>query len=54
MLVAIEEHASVATKNIANLIAPHAFEVKSIADVKAEIFGPVLQVVRWGGIPANT
>ena len=33
---------------IPNLIAPHAFEVKSIANVKAEIFGPVLQVVRWG------
>jgi len=38
---------------IANLIAPHALEVKSIADVKAEIFGPVLQVVRWGGDPAD-
>ncbi len=38
---------------VANLIAPHAFEVKSIADVKAEIFGPVLQVVRWGGDPAD-
>jgi delta 1-pyrroline-5-carboxylate dehydrogenase len=33
---------------LANLIAPHAFEIKNIADVKAEIFGPVLQVVRWG------
>ena len=31
-----------------NLIAPHAFEVARIADVQAEIFGPVLQVVRWG------
>ena len=38
---------SVATM-IPNLIAPHAFEVASIADVKAEIFDPVLQVVRWG------
>jgi RHH-type transcriptional regulator, proline utilization regulon repressor / proline dehydrogenase / delta 1-pyrroline-5-carboxylate dehydrogenase len=27
------------------------FEVPSIADVKEEIFGPVLQVVRWGGDP---
>ena len=42
-----------ATKIVANLIAPHAFEVASIADVKAEIFGPVLQVVRWGGDPAD-
>ncbi|WNO05069.1 L-glutamate gamma-semialdehyde dehydrogenase [Rhodoferax mekongensis] len=38
---------------IANLIAPHAFEVASIAHVKAEIFGPVLQVVRWDGNPED-
>ncbi len=31
------------------LIAPIAFELASIADVKQEIFGPVLHVVRWGG-----
>ena len=31
-----------------NTIVPHMFEVRSIADVKAEIFGPVLQVVRYG------
>jgi RHH-type proline utilization regulon transcriptional repressor/proline dehydrogenase/delta 1-pyrroline-5-carboxylate dehydrogenase len=36
-----------------NLIAPHAFEVKSIADVTSEIFGPVLQIVRWSGDPAD-
>lgn len=35
-----------------NLIAPHAYEVKAIEDVKAEIFGPVLQIVRWSGDPA--
>jgi RHH-type proline utilization regulon transcriptional repressor/proline dehydrogenase/delta 1-pyrroline-5-carboxylate dehydrogenase len=35
----------------ARLIAPQAFEVKSIADVKQEIFGPVLHIVRWGGDP---
>ncbi len=34
-----------------NLIPPQMFEVASIADVKQEIFGPVLQVVRWGGDP---
>jgi RHH-type proline utilization regulon transcriptional repressor/proline dehydrogenase/delta 1-pyrroline-5-carboxylate dehydrogenase len=28
------------------------FEVRSIADVKTEIFGPVLQVVRYSGDPA--
>jgi len=42
-----------AIRVVANLIAPHAFEVENIADVKAEIFGPVLQVVRWGGEPAD-
>ncbi len=33
---------------IAHLIAPAAFEVASLAHVKDEIFGPVLQIVRWG------
>ncbi len=33
---------------IKNMIAPAAFEVSSLADVKDEIFGPVLQIVRWG------
>ena len=36
-----------------NLIPPQMFEVQAIADVKAEIFGPVLQVVRWGGDPMD-
>ncbi|MBL8371318.1 MAG: L-glutamate gamma-semialdehyde dehydrogenase [Burkholderiaceae bacterium] len=36
-----------------NLIAPQMFEVQAIADVTQEIFGPVLQVVRWGGDPMN-
>jgi RHH-type transcriptional regulator, proline utilization regulon repressor / proline dehydrogenase / delta 1-pyrroline-5-carboxylate dehydrogenase len=35
------------------LIAPQFFEVASIANVKAEIFGPVLQVVRYSGDPAQ-
>lgn len=35
-----------------NLIAPQAFEVTGIAEVSAEIFGPVLQIVRWDGDPA--
>jgi len=38
---------------VKHLIAPHAFEVSSIAEVKAEIFGPVLQIVRWSGDPAD-
>jgi RHH-type proline utilization regulon transcriptional repressor/proline dehydrogenase/delta 1-pyrroline-5-carboxylate dehydrogenase len=53
VLLAPAESAQVATKTVANLIAPHAFEVARIADVKAEIFGPVLQVVRWSGEPAD-
>ena len=32
-------------------IGPHIFEVDGISDVKQEIFGPVLQVVRWSGDP---
>jgi RHH-type proline utilization regulon transcriptional repressor/proline dehydrogenase/delta 1-pyrroline-5-carboxylate dehydrogenase len=35
-----------------NMVAAHAFEVASIADVRTEIFGPVLHIVRWGGDPA--
>ena len=31
-----------------NTIAPAAFGVASLADVREEIFGPVLQIVRWG------
>ncbi len=39
--------------NTANLIPPQMFEVASIAQVKAEIFGPMLQVVRWKGDPMD-
>jgi RHH-type proline utilization regulon transcriptional repressor/proline dehydrogenase/delta 1-pyrroline-5-carboxylate dehydrogenase len=53
VLLAPAESAQAATKPIANLIAPHAFEVDHIANVKAEIFGPVLQVVRWDGNPED-
>jgi RHH-type proline utilization regulon transcriptional repressor/proline dehydrogenase/delta 1-pyrroline-5-carboxylate dehydrogenase len=49
VLLISDQKAQAATKTV----APHAFEVKSIADVKAEIFGPVLQVVRWSGDPAD-
>jgi RHH-type transcriptional regulator, proline utilization regulon repressor / proline dehydrogenase / delta 1-pyrroline-5-carboxylate dehydrogenase len=34
-----------------NTLAPHLFEIASIADARDEIFGPVLQVVRWRGAP---
>jgi RHH-type proline utilization regulon transcriptional repressor/proline dehydrogenase/delta 1-pyrroline-5-carboxylate dehydrogenase len=36
-----------------NLIAPQMFEVSRISEVTQEIFGPVLQVVRWGGEPMD-
>jgi len=49
------EHAQAATNSgalqqpgLPNLIAPQAFEVQSIADLRSEIFGPVLHIVRWG------
>ncbi len=34
-----------------HFIAPHMFEISRIADLRAEIFGPVLHVVRWSGDP---
>ena len=36
-----------------HMVPPQMFDVKDIAAVKAEIFGPVLQVVRWKGDPAE-
>jgi RHH-type proline utilization regulon transcriptional repressor/proline dehydrogenase/delta 1-pyrroline-5-carboxylate dehydrogenase len=39
------------TTHVPQLVAPQMFEVDSIAQVTQEIFGPVLQVVRWGGDP---
>jgi RHH-type transcriptional regulator, proline utilization regulon repressor / proline dehydrogenase / delta 1-pyrroline-5-carboxylate dehydrogenase len=42
----------IATNNIANIIPPQAFEIKSIGDIGAEIFGPVLHVLRWRGDPS--
>ena len=38
-----------ACKAIKNLIAPAAFEIKTIGNIKTEIFGPVLHIVRWEG-----
>jgi RHH-type proline utilization regulon transcriptional repressor/proline dehydrogenase/delta 1-pyrroline-5-carboxylate dehydrogenase len=34
---------------LAHLIPPQAFKVNAIADLKQEIFGPVLHIVRWRG-----
>jgi RHH-type proline utilization regulon transcriptional repressor/proline dehydrogenase/delta 1-pyrroline-5-carboxylate dehydrogenase len=36
-----------------NLLPPQAFEVARIADVRHEIFGPVLHIVRWQGEPTE-
>jgi RHH-type proline utilization regulon transcriptional repressor/proline dehydrogenase/delta 1-pyrroline-5-carboxylate dehydrogenase len=35
--------------DVPRLVAPVAFELRRIADLQQEIFGPVLHVVRWGG-----
>ena len=40
-----------ASKSIANMVPPQAFEVRAIADMRQEIFGPVLHIVRWSGDP---
>ncbi|MFZ4289466.1 L-glutamate gamma-semialdehyde dehydrogenase [Variovorax sp. HJSM1_2] len=32
-----------------HLIAPHAFELQGVEQVRQEIFGPVLHIVRWSG-----
>ena len=48
MLIDQSGRAQAAPEIIANLVYPAAFEVARIADVSEEIFGPVLQIVRWG------
>jgi RHH-type proline utilization regulon transcriptional repressor/proline dehydrogenase/delta 1-pyrroline-5-carboxylate dehydrogenase len=42
------DSAPAAAESTAHMVNPQAFEVKSIADMQHEIFGPVLHVVRWG------
>jgi RHH-type proline utilization regulon transcriptional repressor/proline dehydrogenase/delta 1-pyrroline-5-carboxylate dehydrogenase len=39
---------TVVASSFPRLVAPVAFEIDRIADLQAEIFGPVLHVVRWG------
>ena len=41
------------TSTFPRLVAPVAFELPRIADVRQEIFGPVLHVVRWRGDVAD-
>jgi RHH-type proline utilization regulon transcriptional repressor/proline dehydrogenase/delta 1-pyrroline-5-carboxylate dehydrogenase len=40
---------TVVTSSHPRLVAPVAFELNAISELKQEIFGPVLHVVRWGG-----
>jgi len=37
-----------AASGLPHAVAPVAFEIERIADLREEIFGPVLHVVRWG------
>lgn len=37
----------------ARLVPPQAFELAKVEDVKQEIFGPVLHIVRWSGDPQD-
>ncbi len=48
MAIALIDSAQEATYLLANLIPPTAFELAGLQEVKDEIFGPVLQIVRWG------
>ena len=48
VLVTHDGYAQAAIKRIANSVLPAAFEVATLAEVNEEIFGPVLQIVRWG------
>jgi RHH-type transcriptional regulator, proline utilization regulon repressor / proline dehydrogenase / delta 1-pyrroline-5-carboxylate dehydrogenase len=50
-LPAQSEKGQAATTQVANLIAPQAYEVTNISDLKQEIFGPVLHIMRWTGDP---
>ena len=47
-LLAHDGKAQAAMETIPNLLAPQLFEVSGISAVREEIFGPVLQVLRWG------
>ncbi|NMM09589.1 MAG: L-glutamate gamma-semialdehyde dehydrogenase [Polaromonas sp.] len=57
VLITQAVRASEAISSIAemvNSVVPAAFEVKRLDDVKDEIFGPVLQIVRWGSGALST
>jgi RHH-type transcriptional regulator, proline utilization regulon repressor / proline dehydrogenase / delta 1-pyrroline-5-carboxylate dehydrogenase len=47
----LSAHTKCASSAIKNIVAPSIIEVDRIADVKREIFGPVLHISRWSGDP---
>ncbi len=52
-LKALGAAAPVSTAAMANLLEPRMIEVGRLSEVREEIFGPVLQVLRWRGDPAQ-
>jgi RHH-type transcriptional regulator, proline utilization regulon repressor / proline dehydrogenase / delta 1-pyrroline-5-carboxylate dehydrogenase len=51
--VALIESDKDATQNIANMLVPRIVEITQISDLKQEIFGPVLHILRYQGDPHN-
>jgi hypothetical protein len=50
-LLAQSEQAREATYKIASSLVPQAYEIAKISDLKQQVFGPVLNIVRWTGDP---
>ena len=49
--LAVMKSAQSATESIANLLPPQLLEINHISEMKKEIFGPVLHVLRYSGDP---
>lgn len=49
VLLRLDDQARAAINSVANRVPPAIYEVDAIERVQTEIFGPVLQVVRWRG-----
>jgi RHH-type transcriptional regulator, proline utilization regulon repressor / proline dehydrogenase / delta 1-pyrroline-5-carboxylate dehydrogenase len=47
-----KESAQSATESIANMLTPRIVEIKAVSDLKQEIFGPVLHILRYEGDPS--
>jgi RHH-type proline utilization regulon transcriptional repressor/proline dehydrogenase/delta 1-pyrroline-5-carboxylate dehydrogenase len=50
-LLSLVDYGLKATDSIANLVPPQAFEISAMTDLRQEIFGPVLHILRWKGDP---